>query len=205
MRTNYNSTRRPPSPAIPISELDLLPDPPALPHKLSFQLITSPFSSKPRTSIPRLLIANLELEFLVTRCKQRSGPVSNRKFFAVFHLPPRPVGPEVSSHSSPITCHRIPNRYTAIKIPNNPYPFNHFQFSNRDKIALFRVDSPWRTRFRVPEVSAGCGFYIQTWDQRPSHTRHRPRHRFARLFSPVLCFVRFEWKSMGQDRGRKSE
>ena len=51
------------------------------------------------------LIANLELEFPVTRCKQMAEPVSNRKYFAVFDLPPRSVGPNspASRHPSLVT------------------------------------------------------------------------------------------------------
>jgi BirA family transcriptional regulator, biotin operon repressor / biotin---[acetyl-CoA-carboxylase] ligase len=40
---------------------------------------------EPQASSLQNLIANPELEFLLTRSKQRSATVSNRKFFAIFH------------------------------------------------------------------------------------------------------------------------
>ena len=39
---------------------------------------------KARVQPNHFLIANLELRFLVTRCKQTFQPVSNRKYFAIF-------------------------------------------------------------------------------------------------------------------------
>lgn len=43
-------------------------------------------------------------------------------------------------HSSPVTHHRLSNRDTAIKNPNNPHHFNHFQFSNRDKVRVLHPE-----------------------------------------------------------------
>ena len=46
--------------------------------------------------------------------------------------------PQTSSLQRPCPpLRREANRDTAIKTPNNPRHFNHFQFSNRDKMRLF--------------------------------------------------------------------
>lgn len=68
VRINYNSTRRPPSPAIPISALRI-----SQPNS-GFQ--------RPASSL-QFLIANLELKFRVSPIRINELKFSNRKFFAI--------------------------------------------------------------------------------------------------------------------------
>ena len=69
MRISYNSTRRPPSPAIPISAL---------------RISRPPYPSFQRSaSILQNLIANLELEFRVSPIRINELKFSNRKFSAI--------------------------------------------------------------------------------------------------------------------------
>ena len=48
----------------------------------------------------------------------------------------KPSLPRSAHRSSPITRHCSSNRYTAIRNPNNPRHFSHFQFSNRYKMRV---------------------------------------------------------------------
>jgi hypothetical protein len=82
---------------------------------------------------PGFLIANLELEFPASCCKQRSELFSNRKFSAVLPSPRRILDPAL--RHDPATISSVPlfssslhppaskppdsNRYTAIKISRN--------------------------------------------------------------------------------------
>ena|ERR1700720_1785747 len=97
-----------------------------------FRRAFSLFSSfKPQASSLQNLIANLELEFLLTHSKQRSGTDSNRKFFAIFHRTfPGPRSSRLITRHSLAqnrlgACERSPhhcrsNRDTAIRISRNP-------------------------------------------------------------------------------------
>jgi hypothetical protein len=62
-----------------------------------------------------------------------------------------------------------------------------------------RTEGTGASRRVFPEGSL-CAL-IGRHPDRPSHTRHTGRHRFALRFSAVLCFGRFE----EQERGRKGE
>jgi len=95
VRIHYNSTRRPPSPAIPISapaRRPLLPRPPAPYAVLS--------SIQTRASSPQKLIANPRLTFLPNHRKLSPLRISNRERTpllrspsrtAIFYSPPRPT------------------------------------------------------------------------------------------------------------------
>jgi hypothetical protein len=61
-------------------------------------------SSQPRAFGRQILIANLELEFRLTRRKLSPLEISNRKYFAIFHLAPAtnlPVATEGVRHQEP--------------------------------------------------------------------------------------------------------
>jgi hypothetical protein len=112
---------------------------------------------EPQASSPQNLIANLELEFLLTHSKQRSGTDSNRKFFAIFHrtFPSPRLSRLVTRHSlaqnrlgacegSPIPPFPWPPcggrliETPRLEFPATPTKQITVRNSNRDKTAFFK-------------------------------------------------------------------
>jgi hypothetical protein len=106
------------------------------------------YRSPLRHQRPQLLIANPELEFHLTGCKNNHTQFSNRKFPG-FLLQFASIALELTCHS-PLTCperisrprkvtrHFPSNRHTAIKIPRNPNQYTTVQDSNRYKNSTFQ-------------------------------------------------------------------
>jgi BirA family biotin operon repressor/biotin-[acetyl-CoA-carboxylase] ligase len=98
------------------------------------------FSSfEPQAPSLENLIANLELEFPLTHSIQRSGIVSNRKFFAIFHRTfpsPRPSR-LVTRHPSQITHLLIET--PRLEFPVTPMKQKAVQNPNRDNLATFQL------------------------------------------------------------------
>ena len=142
MRINYNSTRRPPSPAIPISALR----------------ISRPYPSFQRSaSSLQNLIANLELEFRVSPIRINELKFSNRKFSAIltkvrgfipsvnaFKLmsvplalshPRKPLLPRSADREPQARVILIAN--TRLKSELSARDSSRLQISNRERMAIF--------------------------------------------------------------------
>jgi len=82
------------------------------------------------------LIANLELEFVLSHRKQSALKISNRKYFAIFSFNPS------SSSTSTMTRASNPNsNIHTIRIWANSRTIITCLFSNRNKIDLFDIFS----------------------------------------------------------------
>ena len=151
---------------------------------------------KARVQPNYFLIANLELRFLVTRCKQTFQPVSNRKYFAVlgraFSICSS-LEPPASSFQTLIVTPRL-------EFPATPTKQSLRPNSNRYKTPFLR--SPWRTRLLrhgcINQLLAGSSRVarhpplissVPLWPIRsPRRTALTPPHPHSNLAAP--CFVR---------------
>jgi hypothetical protein len=111
---NYNSTRRPQSPAIPISALRI-----SRPYP-SFQRLASSLQN---------LIANLELEFRVSPIRINELKLSNRKFSAISSFLPR-----VADRESQATEFLIANTRLTSELSGKDS--SRLQISNRERMAI---------------------------------------------------------------------
>jgi len=129
---------------------------------------------KARVQPNHFLIANLELRFLVTRCKQTFQPVSNRKYFAIFGRAfsvCSSLEPPASSLQNPWPPRPVRRGERLIVTPRleflaTPTKQSLRPNSNRYKTRFLR--SPWRTRF----LRHGCINQLLAGSSRV--TRHPP-------------------------------
>jgi hypothetical protein len=190
VRINYNSTRRPPSPAIPISALR----------------ISRPYPSFRRSaSSLQNLIANLELEFRVSPIRINELKFSNRKFSAILTKvrgfipsvnafkvmsvplalshPRKPLLPRSADREPQATVILIANR--RLKSELSGKDSSRLQISNRERMAIFHRAFLAFSSFEPPAPpEALAAVACSSWRAANRYTGIRNRnnaYRFSRF------------------------
>src|ERR1700752_2165563 len=117
VRINDNSTRPPPSPAIPISAL---------------RTSRSYFSFQRPASSLHALIANLELEFRVSPIRISELKIPNRKFLAILH----PASRILSSFELQVSSFQNLIANARLRFDLSPSRISVLEISNRERMAI---------------------------------------------------------------------
>jgi hypothetical protein len=206
VRINYNSTRRPPSPAIPISALR----------------ISRPFPSFQRSaSSLQNLIANLELEFRVRPIRINELKFSNRKFSAILTKargfipsvnafkvmsvplalshPRKPLLPRSADREPQATVVLIAN--TRLKFELSSKDSSRLQISNRERMAIFHRAFLAFSSFEPPAPpEALAAVACPSWRAANRYTGIRNRNNNAYRFSHFQFHNRYRTRLL---RSRK--
>jgi hypothetical protein len=167
VRINYNSTRRPPSPAIPISALRLALRT-ASANEGESRVLCSSFQRS--ASSLQNLIANLELEFRASPIRINELKFSNRKFSAILTKvrefipsvnafkvmsvplalshPRKPLLPRSADREPQATVILIANARLKSQLSGNDS--SRLQISNRERMAIFHRAFLAFSRFEPP-------------------------------------------------------